>query len=234
MYSETTHAAGERGTAEDLVDQWETMSSAYLPGRSDLIDAAISAIEKHCPRSPRILDLAGGPGTVARRVVARIPSATVVVVDADPLLIHLGEATAPAGVEFLETELTTVDWATLGDFDAVLAVLALHYFDAATQATVMSGVRRTLTSGGPLIAIDIFGRPRRPSDPEPWTRWWARASEARDEGIRNALAMRRMVASAEHHAAIREHLALAAASGFGGSGLVLARDRRAAALWISA
>jgi SAM-dependent methyltransferase len=218
---------------EELVDDWETMSSTYLPGRSDLIDAAISAIEKYCPRSPRILDLAGGPGTVARRVVARIPSATVVVVDADPLLIHLGEATAPAEVEFLEAEVTTIDWATLGDFDAVLAVLALHYFDIPTQAAVMAGVRRTLTGGGPLITIDMFGRPRRPTDPEPWTRWWARASEARDEGIQNALAMRREAASAEHHATIREHLALVAASDFGGSGLVLARHGRAAAVWRS-
>jgi ubiquinone/menaquinone biosynthesis C-methylase UbiE len=216
-----------------LVDDWETMSSTYLPGRSDLIDAAISAIEEHCPRSPRILDLAGGPGTVARRVVARIPSATVVVVDADPLLIHLGRNTSPLGVEFLEAELTTLDWSTLGRFDAVLAVLALHYFDAAGKAAAIAGTRRTLEAGGPLISIDAFGHPRRSTGPEPWNRWWARASETGDEGIQTALAARRAISSAEQHTTIREHFAIAAASGFDGPLRVLARHQRFAAVWTS-
>ncbi|MGF1667061.1 MAG: class I SAM-dependent methyltransferase [Acidimicrobiia bacterium] len=217
-----------------LTDDWEAMSAAYLPGRDQLLDAAIAAIGAHCRPAARILDLGGGPGTVARRIVDRLPTATVLVADADPALIHLGSTASPPGVGFLLTDLTTADWPTLGSFDAVVCVLSLHYFDATTKSAVMAGAHRVLAGGGPLISIDMFGTPRRASDPEPWSRWWRRAGDSTDPGLQEALTQRRVIASAEHHTTIRRHLVDAAASGFDGHARVLARHGRAAAVWTTA
>ena len=58
------------------------------------------------------VDLGSGPGSLAVRLLDRIPGATVVAVDADPLLLALGRAAYGdrTGLRFADRDLRTPGW----------------------------------------------------------------------------------------------------------------------------
>lgn len=217
---------------EQLVEAWEAMSCTYLPERSALVGATAEHLVAECGQAPRILDLGGGPGTVARALATAVPGSAVVVVDADSVLAHLGLRTAHPWVEFRFTDFATADWSAFGEFDAVLAVLTLHYFDDTTTAELLTGLRRFVVDSGRIVTLDVFRTPSRPADPLAWQQWWRAARASTDPGVRAAMAERIEIPSAECHRSIRRHVELARSAGFTGPVRVLARHGAAAAVSI--
>ena len=68
----------------------------YLPDREERFTALIDAVQEGTSRpDPLVLDLGAGPGSLAVRLLDRLPAATVVAVDADPLLLALGRVAWP-------------------------------------------------------------------------------------------------------------------------------------------
>ena len=61
---------------------------------------------------PLILDLGSGPGSLAVRLLERMPSATVVALDADPLLLALGASAWRdlPGLRFVSADLRMPTW----------------------------------------------------------------------------------------------------------------------------
>ena len=75
------------------IDRWDAQQQSYLPDREERFTALIDAVQECAGRpDPLVLDLGCGPGSLATRLLERIPAATVVAVDADPLLLALGRA----------------------------------------------------------------------------------------------------------------------------------------------
>jgi hypothetical protein len=82
-----------RAVARSWIDRWDVQQQSFLPDREERFAALIDAVQECSGRpDPLVLDLGCGPGSLAMRVLERLPSATVIGVDADPLLLALGRA----------------------------------------------------------------------------------------------------------------------------------------------
>ena len=103
-----------------------------------------------------VLDLACGHGRIANRLADR--GAAVTGLDADPYFLEVARA-AGSDAEFVEGDMRGLPWDET-HFDAVaLWFTAFGYFDEATNADVLRGIRRVLRDGGRL-AIELNHLPR--------------------------------------------------------------------------
>ena len=87
----------------------------YLPDREERFTALIDAVEAGWQAGapgPLVLDLGCGPGSLAVRLLARLPAATVLAVDADPVTLALGRAAhaGQPGLRFLDVDLRAPGW----------------------------------------------------------------------------------------------------------------------------
>src|SRR4051794_24066002 len=83
----------DQETAGTWIARWDAQQEGYVPDREERFTAMIDAVEAAAGRpDPLVLDLGCGPGSLAGRILDRIPGATVVAIDADPLLLSLGRA----------------------------------------------------------------------------------------------------------------------------------------------
>jgi len=103
-----------------------------------------------------VLDLACGHGRIANRLAGR--GARVTGLDADPYFLEVARA-AGSSAEFVEGDMRALPWRE-PSFDAVaLWFTAFGYFDEATNAGVLRGIRRALRDGGRL-AVELNHLPR--------------------------------------------------------------------------
>jgi SAM-dependent methyltransferase len=83
----------DQRAALEWIAKWDEQQEENLPDREDRFTTLIDAVEEGTGRpDPLVLDLGCGPGSLSVRLLDRIPAATVVAVDADPLLLTLGRA----------------------------------------------------------------------------------------------------------------------------------------------
>jgi len=132
-----------------------------MPGLDSFEVALFAAAEASRGGAPaRVLDLGGGPGTLAERMLRRWPAAAVTLVDIDPVLLTLARAGAPDGVTVIEADLATSSWPAVVDcsapFDVVTLVMTVHYLSAEQTAAVYRAARKKLTPGGLLVVADVM------------------------------------------------------------------------------
>ncbi|MFZ0975255.1 MAG: methyltransferase domain-containing protein, partial [Solirubrobacteraceae bacterium] len=90
------------GVTTTWLDRWDAQQETYLPEREERFEVIVDLLEATAGPRPRVLDLACGPASLALRVVARLPEASVVGVDTDPVLLALARAAAPASLELVD------------------------------------------------------------------------------------------------------------------------------------
>lgn len=74
------------------LERWDRQQEHYMPDREERFAVIADVVEELVARpDPLIVDLGIGPGSLAVRLLDRIPAATVVGVDADPLLRGLAD-----------------------------------------------------------------------------------------------------------------------------------------------
>ncbi|GLI03588.1 class I SAM-dependent methyltransferase [Phytohabitans aurantiacus] len=177
---ELTGDQGMAGQVNRWLRDWESMMDGYLPGRGDLMMAGMQTAETVLGRPPvAVLDLGGGPGTTARKLLRRWPSSQVSVLDIDPVLLALARAAARAAA-IRRADLGTARWRMTagGPYDLVLAVMALHYFPEGRIRQLYPEIRRLLRPGGLLLVAEPMpeqASPNRRQPPDglgPWQRWW--------------------------------------------------------------
>ena len=83
----------DRDTAREWIERWDRQQEESLPDREDRFTALIDAVEEGTGRrDPLVLDIGCGPGSLGVRLLARLPRATVIGIDADPALAgHVAE-----------------------------------------------------------------------------------------------------------------------------------------------
>src|SRR4051795_13543883 len=80
-----------RDVADRWITRWDRQQEGYLPDREERFTALIDAVAAGAGRpDPVVLDLGCGPGSLSTRLLDRIPEASVVAIDTDPLLMTLG------------------------------------------------------------------------------------------------------------------------------------------------
>src|SRR6266699_978348 len=127
-------------TAAAWVDRWDAQQQVYLPDREERFTVLIDAVQECAGRpDPLVLDLGCGPGSLAVRLLDRIPAANVVAVDADPLLLALGRAACAAPDR---------------PADAAVSTTALHWLPPDALAAMYAEVASVLRPGGLVLNGD--------------------------------------------------------------------------------
>jgi SAM-dependent methyltransferase len=190
-----------RDVARGWIERWDRQQEDYLPDREDRFTALIDAVEEGAGRpDPLVLDLGSGPGSLAVRLLDRIPGATLIAVDADPILLALGRAAYAGrpGLRFADLDLRVPGWSgKLGldrQADAAVSTTALHWLPAPELAAMYAELAGVLRPGGLLLDGDhltidgtasptlarldraVLKREERRRFPdghaESWTGWW--------------------------------------------------------------
>ncbi|MFD8555826.1 class I SAM-dependent methyltransferase [Streptosporangium canum] len=206
--------------ALEWIARWDRQQEGYLPDREERFTALIDAVEAAGRPDPLVIDLGCGPGSLSARLLERLPGATVVPVDADPLLLGLGRAAYPH-LRFVSVDLRTPGWTDSlgleGPADIAVSTTALHWISGPDLAKMYAELATVLRPGGLLLNGDhmetddtapaiarleravhdreterVFAGRR----PEDWRQWWD--AVAADPAFAE-LHAERATAGADHH-----------------------------------
>jgi SAM-dependent methyltransferase len=112
--------------------RWDAQQQRHIPDREERFTAMVDAVEAFAGPEPRVLDLGCGPGSLSARVLDRVPGATVVAIDADPVLLAIGRGALATRkqLQFVDADLRA-DWVSAlpspGPYDAAVSTTALHW-----------------------------------------------------------------------------------------------------------
>lgn len=203
-------------------DSWDRQQGSYMPDREERYRALLDVVEAVCAgqnRAPRILDLAGGTGSISLRALDRFPDAEITLLDIDPALLAIARASLGDRVTIVRTDLGSPSWSLgLPRFDAVLTATALHWIQAPRLATLYGEIREVMRDGGVFVNADTapddglpglsvklrdLGRERRNAvyasgEAVDWEQWWTDA--AADPALAGLVAERNAYFGG-HHAA---------------------------------
>ncbi|NUS92188.1 MAG: methyltransferase domain-containing protein [Nocardia sp.] len=194
----------DRERARYWVERWDRQQEHYMPDREVRFDVIGEVLTELIERpDPLIVDLGVGPGTLADRLLARLPGATVVGVDADPLLLALADSGyGSARFRTVFADLRAPGWfAALGlerAPDAFVSTTALHWMNRSPLRALIETCAQALAPGGVFVdgdhlyegpdgpRLDGLGRAltaRRAervgtATAEDWSAWWAAVGAA--------------------------------------------------------
>ena len=153
----------DRDTAREWIERWDRQQEESLPDREDRFTALIDAVEEGTGRTdPLVLDVGCGPGSLAVRLLDRLPHATVIGIDADPVSLTLGQAaySGRPGLRFIDLDLRVPGWAGqlgLGSpADAAVSTTALHWLPEQDLRAMYAELATVLCPGGLLLNGDHF------------------------------------------------------------------------------
>ncbi len=190
----TTTLTNSPANGREWLRRWDLQQEGYMATREERFDVILDVVATIArTETPVVLDLCCGPGSLAARVVDRVPGATVVALDNDPVLMLLGRRAygdLDGRLHWAEADLRSPDWSAqveaFGPFDAVVSTTALHWLAAPTLASTYSGVAALLAPTGVFANGDHLHEPelprlealqqtlrRTPDDErEAWEPWW--------------------------------------------------------------
>ena len=231
--------AGEpvsREQAMAWIERWDAQQQEFMPEREQRFTALIDTVAEGAGRpDPLVLDLGCGPGSLSVRLLDRLPAATVIAADADPVLLALGRAAWAdrPGLRFADVDLRDQGWAgRLGldrPVDAAVSTTALHWLQPTALAALYAEVATVLRPGGLMLdgdhlredetqapTLTRLGRAlierevrRHPAEDgaETWTSWWD-AVRADPALVGLAARRERLGLEAEHHGSPAGQLAV--------------------------
>ncbi|GAA4528889.1 class I SAM-dependent methyltransferase [Amycolatopsis samaneae] len=141
--------------------RWDTQQERYVADREerfavlcDVVEAALADVPE-----PVVLDLGCGPGSLAARLQDRLPSATIVGIDADPLLLGLARSRYGAPIRWVDADLTGTDWPEKvpSTVHAAVSTTALHWLPGDRLAALYRTLGALLAPGGVLVNGDHLG-----------------------------------------------------------------------------
>ncbi len=207
------------------------MQERYVPEREDRFRAMGDILIEALPRSARILDLGTGLGSLAERIAGRMPSARIVGVDHDPVLLRIARESLgglSSRIRWVDVDLRSPRWAQAlppGRFDAVVSTTALHWLRRPELHRLHRILFTRLRAGGLFLNGDhipfSYEAPRigailreirhrfqrrelkrRPG--ATWNGWWAMV--ARDPRLATEMTLRRQRYPREHHDLVSDRL----------------------------
>jgi SAM-dependent methyltransferase len=145
------------------LDRWDAQQRTYVPEREERFDVITDVVAAIGGERPRVLDLGCGPGSLSLRLLDRLPGASAVAVDADPVLLTLGARAAAGrpGLAWVDADLRGEDWPAAlppGPYDAAVSTTALHWLPAARLPTFYAQVAGLVRPGGVFVDGDHFAR----------------------------------------------------------------------------
>jgi SAM-dependent methyltransferase len=240
-----------RAQARHWLDRWDRQQEGYIADREERFAVIADVVAAASDRpDPLVVDLGAGPGSLSVRLLDRLPRATVVGVDADPLLLGLAQAAygERGRLRLVQTDLRAAGWVTaLGlerAADAVVSTTALHWLTPAELGDLYRSCAQVLRPGGVLVNGDHLGEgPERPrldalvrqigrdraaralsagwAAAESWEHWWAAIAAAPEVAtLRADHGGRPVEHSVPVDATIADHVRLLHEAGFAEAGPV--------------
>jgi SAM-dependent methyltransferase len=212
-----------RDDADRWIARWDRQQEGFLPDREERFTALIDAVAAGAGRPcPVILDLGCGPGSLSARLLDRLPHATVIAIDTDPLLLALGRS-RHAGSEnltFVDLDLRSPGWAARlhldRQVDVAVSTTALHWISGRQLHVTYGELATLMYPGGLFLNGDNFSvedstptiarldrvlqereteRRFTGDRPEGWREWWDAAA---DDPVLGSLKNARATGSADH------------------------------------
>ena len=153
----------DRDTARDWIERWDRQQEESLPDREDRFTALIDAVEEGTGRpDPLVLDLGCGPGSLSVRLLGRLPQATVIGIDADPVALTLARAAYSdlPGLRLVDLDLRVPGWSRRLQLsrpaDAAVSTTALHWLLETELGAMYAELAGVLRPGGLLLNGDHF------------------------------------------------------------------------------
>jgi SAM-dependent methyltransferase len=216
-------------TARSLAARWDAQQTGYIRHRAERFDTIARVVAAVCAdvAEPRILDLAGGTGSLALHVLGHVPGGHAVVADKDPALLAIAAdlAADDPRLRTADVDLAHADWAehpaiVAEPFDAIVSSTALHWLQPGTLADVYRTLPRLLRPGGIVLNGDHLSYSTRheatlarialaddaamqattfAGDTDTWDEWWQAVADS--HLYTDALQRRSEVWGAELHEA---------------------------------
>lgn len=233
--------------ARRWLDRWDRQQEFYLADREERFAVIVDVVEAACGTEPLVVDLGVGPGSLAIRLLDRLPGARVVGIDADPLLLGLARSAYGdrPGLRLVDHDLRMPGWLDAVRLDrapdAFASTTALHWLTRDELARLYAGCARVLRPGGVLVNGDhLHDGARRPgldsltrlvrerhaarvgtAADEDWQAWWDAVRQAPE--LADLIAMRGpqgVAHDVDVAATFDDHLATLARAGFAEAGTV--------------
>ena len=145
---------------------WDLQQESFRPDREECFTALLDVAEAVGGDAPRVLDLACGTGSITQRLLHRMPDASSLGVDFDPVMLAIAEGTFAGDhrARFVRADLMSPDWrdGIEGPFDAVLSATALHWLPEQRLRALYGEVRELLVDGGVFSNSDHMVDPALP------------------------------------------------------------------------
>ncbi|MEV5836942.1 class I SAM-dependent methyltransferase [Nocardia sp. NPDC052112] len=146
---------------------WDRQQELYLPDREERFRVMLEVVEATGGKSPWVLDLACGTGSITTRLFARLPEAMSVAVDRDPTLLAMarGSFDGDSRIAFVVADLEEPGWTLelpAEPFDAVLTATATHWMQPATLARLYADLATLVRPGGVFVNADHVPDPETP------------------------------------------------------------------------
>jgi len=138
--------------AAEWLDRWDSQQEGYVADReerfavlADIVAAAVAGVP-----NPLVVDLGCGPGSLAARLADRLPGATFVGVDADPLLLGLARSHYGSLATWVRADLADPSWtdALPGPIHAAVSTTALHWLRPDQLTTLYRTLAEHTAPGG--------------------------------------------------------------------------------------
>ncbi len=183
-----------KDTASTWVRRWDVQQEHYMADREerfavlcDVVEAALADVPE-----PVVVDLGCGPGSLAARLRQRLPSARIIGIDSDPLLLGLAKAHYGNAIAWVDANLNSPTWADNlpATIHGAVSTTALHWLPADRLAEVYRVLGARVAEGGVFAngdhlkisdtRLDTLARlvRHRRSDRagveknEDWQQWW--------------------------------------------------------------
>lgn len=234
---------------------WDRQQESYLPDREERFAALLDTVSAVTDsRAPKVLDLAGGTGSISLRLLRRFPGAEVTLLDIDPVLRAIARASLGERVSYRSADLRDPRWLDAlphRAYDAVLTATALHWLPTERLAELYGEIRHALRPGGVFVNVDHmpddglpelserFGAQERRHRESvyasgtalSWKAWWERVAD--EPALAPLLPEREALFDGEHSSESFQpatwHAATLRTAGYAEAGLVW-RGRRDAAV----
>jgi SAM-dependent methyltransferase len=151
----------DRDQAVQWISRWDAQQEWFMPDREERFTVLIDAVGAGAGRDdPLVLDLGSGPGSLAVRLLDRMPAARVVAIDTDPVLLALGRGAHGdrSGLRFADQDLRVPGWAAAVGLDraadAAVSTTALHWLNAGELRAMYAELATVLRPGGLLLDGD--------------------------------------------------------------------------------
>ncbi|GAA3294791.1 class I SAM-dependent methyltransferase [Dactylosporangium vinaceum] len=144
--------------AAALQESWDRQQESYMPDREQRFAAMLDAVAATAGAGTvRLLDLAGGTGSITLRALRRFPDLVATVVDLDPALLAIADGSLAGRAAIVTADLSRPGWQAelpLGEYDAVLTATALHWLPGERISVLYDEIRGLLRPGGIFVNVD--------------------------------------------------------------------------------